>query len=937
MDIFMRPISVISRYQLIGMALVIILAVIACWQFLSAQSQQQLNQLVQQEKNTLMMKSQALELSLRTPVSILHSLRDEAAIRQALAAWQEGNTHPLSFQLSSIANRYADLYQISFVDTRGIEQVRINRTADGLHNLKPQQLQDKTTAAHVQLGLKQSAGSVQVSDIRLNSEQGVLEQPARPVIHMTTPALGSDMKTLGIFLISIDLRQFFSLLRSNSPHPTWIVNSTGNFLRIPSRADEAEQDATLMAVEHQIGTDIRSAMAEQNSGARHTSHGYYLWTEVEPLSGPMLNRNTHFANIRLIKHIPASVIDDLTQQLRQQWLPTLVLLTVSILLLVSFLIRQMNRLSSAQAHTEAAQQIAAISQRAQHAEKEALKLLESNVNGILSVDPSGEIKSINPAAEHIFGYAPKELLGQNISVLIPKTYAAAHQAHVEEFSNSPETSRAMAGRAIFGLHKDGRKVPLEISLNKVEGSYPVRTSATIVDLSEHYDTQARIHYLQKHDLLTGLSNRFDLNMQLNGAINRSVHFGTRVMICMIDLDYFKHINDSLGHEAGDSLIIQVSERLKANCQPNSSHVSRICGDEFVVLIENLEKHDSLEEQLESFRQLFERPFIVDERAIWVRVSIGISVFPVDGSEVSDLLRNADSALLEAKQSGRNTYRFYSRDLTQKALRRHQIENDLRDAIRNNELFLVYQPQIDLHTRQLEGIEALIRWQHPKLGMVSPAEFIPIAETLDLIDSLGIWVIDTAWHQAAAWCQSGFNFGMLSINVSSSQINKGTLLNTIRTQLESLQLNPSLFCLEVTESYLLDQLHGGISQLEQLRKLGLSLAIDDFGTGFSSLGRLKSLPFNKLKIDRSFVIGLPRDKNDVAICQSIAALADGLDIEVIVEGVENEEQLMFFEKLGCRLIQGYYFSQPLSPLELEARYAKRDPKDSVLSDKKPSRS
>jgi predicted signal transduction protein with EAL and GGDEF domain len=339
-------------------------------------------------------------------------------------------------------------------------------------------------------------------------------------------------------------------------------------------------------------------------------------------------------------------------------------------------------------------------------------------------------------------------------------------------------------------------------------------------------------------------------------------------------------------------------------------VARIGGDEFVLLLEDLDKSEDAVIAADKIQSVFATPFELKDHVVRVTASVGICLYPQDGRNAATLLRNADAAMYRAKEDGRNTYRFYTEELTHNAFQRVLLENNLREALEKQELVLFYQPQVDLKSGDIVGLEALIRWKHPELGMVSPAKFISMAESSGLIIPIGEWVLRTACNQAQAWVEKGLNFGRISVNIAGPQIQRGGLVNTVQRVLNESGLATARLELELTESFIMQQAENSIGHLHELREVGVTLAIDDFGTGYSSLSYLKRLPIQKLKIDRSFVQDIPDDSNDMAISDAVISLGNSLGLTIIAEGVETQAQAKFLKSAGCTEAQGYLYGRPV---------------------------
>lgn len=420
-------------------------------------------------------------------------------------------------------------------------------------------------------------------------------------------------------------------------------------------------------------------------------------------------------------------------------------------------------------------------------------------------------------------------------------------------------------------------------------------------------------HMAHHDLMTGLPNRVLALERFHQAVAEAALNGTSVAILYVDLDNFKYVNDSFGHRVGDQLLCTVAERLRKRVRPIDT-VSRQGGDEFLVILPDIDKESLARQMASSLLAGLVSPFNVEAQVVGISTSIGITLYPQHGTDFDTLLRNADAAMYSAKAAGKNTLRFFSDDMNSDALDKLKLKAQLSNALEHGEFFLVFQPQISLETGRMTGAEALVRWRHPDEGIVSPARFIPLAEESGLIVSIGNWVIDEACRQGREWFDAGVEPFVISINVSAQQLNAGDLLNAVRERLEWNRFPSAFLELEFTESGLLKNVAQSLQAINQLRALGVKMAIDDFGTGYSSLSYLRQFKVDKLKIDQSFIRGIGASPVDREIVRTIIHLGKTLTLQVIAEGVETESQLRDLADLNCHQVQGYLVSKPLMPVE-----------------------
>jgi len=384
---------------------------------------------------------------------------------------------------------------------------------------------------------------------------------------------------------------------------------------------------------------------------------------------------------------------------------------------------------------------------------------------------------------------------------------------------------------------------------------------------------------------------------------------TYVAVLFLDLDRFKKINETLGHEIGDKLLLEVAKRLE-NCVRKSDTVARLGGDEFGVILDDLRDVKFVAVVARKFLQALSKPIIIQEYELYATSSIGISLYPDDSEDVDVLLRCADTALYRAKEAGKNNYQYYTADMNTRAFEFLLLESGLRKALDNNELVVFYQPLIDLETNKLLGMEALLRWKHPEKGMISPGDFIPLAEETGLIEPIGEWVLRAACTQNKEWQDAGYPPVKVSVNMSARQFNKKNITELIGDILQETGLNPEYLGIEITESVIMQDVKSTIAKLKKMHKMGITLSIDDFGTGYSSLSYLKLFPIDNLKIDQSFVFNITSDSTDAAIAASVILLAHSMNLKVVAEGVETKEQLEVLRQQGCDYVQGFLFSRPL---------------------------
>lgn len=535
------------------------------------------------------------------------------------------------------------------------------------------------------------------------------------------------------------------------------------------------------------------------------------------------------------------------------------------------------------------------------------QVFTSSGEGIVITDAENAIVAVNDAFTRLTGYSAADVLGQNPRIL---SAGRTSQETYQEMWQALNTRGIWEGE-LWDRRKTGESYPKWTSISAVRNPEGRLTHyiGSFTDISARKASEEKILHLAHHDALTQLPNRLHLQQHLLQNITFAKRNAKRLAVMLIDLDHFKAINDTLGHQVGDLLLVEVARRLVTTVR-ESDFVARLGGDEFVVSITEIDSPDDAALVADKIAQVISAPYRIAGEELRTSPSIGICLYPDDAQEISDLLKNADVAMYHAKSRGRGNYQFFREEMNVMAARRMAMEAELRAALENRQFVLHYQPQLDLRSGSLTGVEALVRWQHPLRGMVSPLEFIPVAEEIGLIGALGDWILCEACRQLKAWQAEGLGHIRMSVNLSASQFQDAKLPERIRTILDQQGLNPEMLDLEVTESMSMQSPADAIAIMKALTEHGMSLSIDDFGTGYSSLAYLKLFPIRTLKIDRSFVMGIETDPNDAEICDVTVLLAHKLGLEVVAEGVETEAQQKFLLSIGCEKIQGYLISKPL---------------------------
>ncbi len=540
-------------------------------------------------------------------------------------------------------------------------------------------------------------------------------------------------------------------------------------------------------------------------------------------------------------------------------------------------------------------------------------VFENTSEGVVITDADINIIAINKAFTEITGYEESEVLGTNPRVLKSDRH---DRDFYREMWSQLHDSGLWRGE-MWNRKKSGEVFPIWESIRAIrdQNKNVSHYISVFSDISSLKRSQEKLDHLAYHDPLTDLPNRLLFEDRLQHAIKHAKRANGQVAIFFLDLDRFKNINDSLGHAIGDDLLIEVGKRLNRVVRQDDT-VARLGGDEFAVVMEKAAKSEDAAVLAQKILAAFQAPIVVGEHQLHATVSIGISLFPVDGTDVPTLLKNTDASLFRAKEEGRNGFQFYTSELTTKVYERLELETALRSAVKENQLLAYYQPFVSLETGEIIGAEALLRWQHPELGLIQPDRFIPLAEDSGLIISIGAWILHQACGQAKRWLDDGYQMNKISVNVSGLQIQREEFEEVVSQALYSTGLDGKYLVLEITENVIMQKTEKVVETLTRLKRLGVQIAIDDFGTGYSSLSYLKELPIDKLKIDKSFVRDILEDSNDEAIANAVNALAQSLDLGVVAEGIETLAQEASLKAQGCLVGQGFLYSKPVTATNFE---------------------
>lgn len=571
-----------------------------------------------------------------------------------------------------------------------------------------------------------------------------------------------------------------------------------------------------------------------------------------------------------------------------------------------------------------AEDLAVAQEEAANSAQRIQTILNAMDEGLVTLNGTGRIVAANNAMSIIFGYAPSEFVDMELRKLIRSQNIKTAQ-DIRDLLDSQVDGFNVYKADEIGRHKDGNSIPLKIDIREVFLENEKHYTVLFRNVSEQYEAEKLIRHMAWHDSLTGLANRNLLSEKLDDALKMARRLNKKVAVMILDLDKFKPVNDLFGHAIGDQLLKVVAERL-LYCAREVDTVARLGGDEFAIVFTNIEEDNNIIHIADRIINSIQQPTEIDGNVIQIGTSIGISFFPDDADTPVELIRMADVALYQAKDDGRRVFRLYDQQMDAETKAQKQLEIDLNKALENDELLLHYQPQFDAKTNCMIGAEALIRWSHPTKGMISPYNFIPVAELCGLMIPIGQWVLNTACMAAKKWQDQGLAKIRISVNISARQFHADNFVETIEEAINYSGLDPNWLELEITEGMVIKNTDSVATKLTQLKSLGVYLSIDDFGTGYSSLAYLKRFPVDQLKIDQSFIRSIHEDPDDAAITDAVIRLGHSLGLTVVGEGVETEEHVKILSEKGCDILQGYHFCRPIPNdefIEFQKDIAKKD--------------
>ncbi|GEM_PF-1268392 len=857
----------------------------------------------------------------------------------------------------AFAQAHPDYFLVRYIGVAdgGRELVRVERRNGKLKVVPESELEAKGTRDFFEATIRLKPGEIYLSEFGLDRFVQKLPAPRLQVLRAAVPVFGPAGEVFGIVMLNLDAGPVLNAISTDQPYGVlaYVADREGRYLVHPDNSRTLRFDAP-----DRLGADFPGLSAADRDGhvalsPMATPDGQrYVAAERIPFDPSHPDNSLH-----LVYAVPPAVLDAEIAPTRFNaalgGLISTLLVAIALLLLIRRLLSPLQKVTAAAEAiaqgerdvplpTGGSGEIAALVSAFRHmldrvTEREhdilrlnakledrvrertaklllAASVFENTSEGVVVTDDRAQILSVNAAFTEITGYTAEEAIGKKPSLL-------RSEHHDADFYRAMWATLLAEGRwqgEIWNRRKSGEVYLEWLTINRIPETEGIPASYVSVfnDITEQRRKDERIRHLAFHDALTGLPNRSLLQDRLQHAIERARREGSRLSVTFLDLDRFKAINDTLGHDVGDRLLQEVATRIKTRLRAADT-VARMGGDEFVILMENLTEPGYCISAANDIIADISRPMNIHDHPIQVGASLGLAFFPDDGDDALTLMKHADTAMYAAKADGKGTYRFFRNDMMEQATRRLKLEVELRHAIANGELQLYYQPKVYVETGKICGVEALVRWRHPVLGLVSPADFIPVAEETGLIIDLGDWVLNEACRQAALW-QAAALFPVIAVNVSAKQLQQDTLVERISTLTERHGIPPSRLQVELTESVLMADPKHVSDQLVRLRQIGVTVAVDDFGTGYSSLSYLRRLPIDVLKIDRSFVMNADQNDEDAQIVRTVIALAQALRLDIVAEGIETAAQADLLLAMGCTVAQGYFYARPMPAADLGAR-------------------
>ncbi|MBN2008685.1 EAL domain-containing protein [candidate division KSB1 bacterium] len=799
--------------------------------------------------------------------------------------------------------------QIRLIDNLGNEQLRIDNYDHRAQIISPNLLQNNLNHPYVFQTFKLKQHQIFVSAFDLNVEHGQLEEPYKPVIRFGIPLCKESQEPDMILVLNYKGSDLIHKLKNafnDLPGQVFLTDEDGHWIIGPSPSDEWGH--VLKANQNKMFKTHFDEKTWQliNAKTGHVfSNPFGIFVHHKIMPHDELNRNANDKNVsellcqsywQLIYFIPNEEIQTSGFKHLKNILPFVLAVFVFISVILWFYLKSRIRNKVDQARIRL-----------------LAKVFENSREGIILTDPNGKILEVNNAFMEITGYHKKEVINQTPRIL--KSGWNDHNFYVDMWDQLK--LKGFWQGEIWDRRKSGELYGQWLRISSIRSDKKGELSNYIgmsSDITERKQAQVQVHKLAYYDVLTGLPNRTLFMDRLGQAIAEAIRSKKMVALLFIDFDNFKQINDTLGHLIGDKFLQHVANTLTAKLREIDT-ISRLGGDEFTVILKNISNSITPVYVAQKIVDAFSSSHYIEQHEVFSSVSIGIAMYPQDSTDINELIKLADIAMYQAKEMGKNNYQLYHDDMNEAVMERSKIETRLRNSIQNDELFLYYQPQIDIKDHKVIGLEALIRWKNSDLGLVSPDKFISIAEESHLILDLTDWVLEQACLHLKNMVNEGFADLRLSINISSNYLKQRNITTHVLEIINSVGVPMHLLDFEITEKAFFDSIEDTAEKLNIFKSCGISISVDDFGTGYSSMNYLRRFPIDRLKIDKSLIQHIPSNQNDVEISRAIIALANALQMEVVAEGVETEEQLEFLKYQNCRIVQGFYFSRPKPPKDV----------------------
>ncbi|MCB1800822.1 MAG: EAL domain-containing protein [Gammaproteobacteria bacterium] len=804
-------------------------------------------------------------------------------------------------------------HQVRYLDTKGQELVRVDTDNDHPTVVARAQLQNKSSRYYVRDALSSDPGDVYVSELDLNIERGVIEYPRRPMLRLVIKIADDRAATVGLLVLNYQASNLIDLIRDRrigDQAQSLLVNDGGHFVLAPDSVRDwaytlpgrvAEDRFSVRFPEASLALGLHQEMSVQTPSGLFAIQTLTYPADATRASQPV-------RRWILARWTPHEVVDQTLAELRTTttFLASLAALFALVAILMIKVVRDALRSTG---HAEE------LSRARLHA------VLQTAIDGIVTINEQGMIQSFNTAAERIFGWQEREIVGKPVSLLMPERYRNQHDGYVKRYLRTGESHVVGGLRELEAVRSDGSAFPAELSVadSTIDGKRLF--TGFIRDITLRREIEEKIKHQALHDDLTGLPNRRKLLTELSVSIESARRRESYGALLVIGLDRFNTVNDGLGHSAGDLFLRETAQRL-SNCLSSDDVVARLGADEFAIVLNKLCEREAEATTLahklaHSLASAVAQPVKISDTPQALTASIGVMLYPSGNATADTILKHADTALNRAKSSGRNTIRSFRSSMATEVNARLSLASELKQAIDNDELVVHYQPKIDVLAHKVVGLEALIRWQHPKRGLLAPFHFIAFAEEVGLINEIGRWTVDRAIRDMNEVQQnSGASvFDHVAINISPRHFFSTGFVSELKRAFKAAEYPPTRMELEITENLLLDNVELARRKMQSLRELGVSLAIDDFGTGFSSLSYLRSLPVDTIKIDRSFITGLDHVPEKAALVETILSIRKVRPVNFVAEGVETRSECDWLREHGCNVIQGFLYSKPLSLSEL----------------------